>query len=192
MKKSKQVIQLMVVLEEIKPPIWRRVVVDADTLLPDLHKIIQTVMGWTNSHLHHFIINDQFYDKPDEEAMTESLDYTNIRLNEIIDREGMEFFYEYDFGDCWVHNIKVERILSRKKGQHYPICFDGERSCPPEDCGGAPGYEHLREVLDNPEHEEYSELKEWVGDYFNPEEFDIKLINKLLKKKDYGTVDLFA
>jgi hypothetical protein len=191
MKKSKQVFQLMIVLEEIRPSIWRRVVVDANTLLPDLHKIVQVVMGWTNSHLHHFVINGQFYHDPDEEAMTEYINYSRVRLNQVVDREGMKFFYEYDFGDCWVHAIEVETILPRKKGQYYPICFDGERSCPPEDCGGAPGYEHLLEVLNDPNHEEYAKLNEWVGDYFKPEEFDIALVNKLLQQKDYGAINYF-
>lgn len=191
MTKSKHVFQLMIVLNDVKPLIWRRVVVDARILLPDLHKVIQTVMGWTNSHLHHFVINGHFYHDPDEEAMTEYVDYQEIPLNQVVNQEGMEFVYEYDFGDYWEHTIVLEKILPKRKNQYYPICFDGERSCPPEDCGGSPGYEHLLEVIKDPDHEEFDELSDWLGDNFTPEEFDLKIVNELLKTKDYGVVDYF-
>jgi hypothetical protein len=189
--KHELIFQTKIVLNDVKPLIWRRFAVDADILLPDLHKVIQTVMGWTNTHLHHFVINGQFYSSPDEDALTALVDYRTISLNQVVKKEGMEFVYEYDFGDCWEHTIVLEKKLSKKKNQFYPICFDGERSCPPEDCGGSPGYKHLLEVLGNPNHEEYAELKEWVGDYFDPEEFDLKLVNKLLKTKDYGIINYY-
>ena len=103
----------------------------------------------------------------------------------------MKFIYEYDFGDGWEHTIVLEKILPKKKNQYYPICVDGERICPPEDCGGSLGYEHLLEVIKDPEHEEFDELSTWLGNNFAPEEFDIKIVNELLKTKDYGVIDYF-
>jgi hypothetical protein len=188
MEKAREIFQLKIVLNDIKPMIWRRFVVDADIKLPDLHKVIQTTMGWTNSHLHQFVINDNYYCAPDEEALSEHIDYRRVQLNQMINKKGAKFAYEYDFGDGWEHIITLERILSREKNQYYPICVDGERSCPPEDCGSSVGYEHLLEVLSNPGHEEYNELKEWVGEYFEPESFDIKAVNELLRTRDYGVV----
>ena len=189
MKRNCKVYQLKIVLDDIEPPIWRRFVVKSNIRLPDLHKVIQTVMGWTNTHLHMFVIGGRCYHGPDEEAMTKFVDYRKVRLNEVINRERAKFHYEYDFGGCWEHTITLERILPKDRKVHYPICVDGERGCPPEDCGGYPGYEHLLEVLGDPEHEEYDELKEWVGDYFRPEEFDVEIVNALLKTKDYGAVE---
>jgi hypothetical protein len=61
------IFQLKITLNDISPPIWRRIHVNSDTLLFDLHKIIQTTMGWTNSHLHQFVYNDRFYCNPEYE-----------------------------------------------------------------------------------------------------------------------------
>jgi Plasmid pRiA4b ORF-3-like protein len=36
-------------------------------------------------------------------------------------------------------------------------------ACPPEDCGGVWGYEHLREVLADPADEEHEEMLQWLG-----------------------------
>ena len=189
MKKSDKIYRLKIVLNDIKPLIWRRFIVDADIKLPDLHKVIQTVMGWTNTHLHQFMIKGDYYSAPDEDSMSEYIDYRKTLLSQVVNQEGMEFTYEYDFGDSWEHTITLEKILSKDQNKYCPVCLDGERSCPPEDCGSSIGYKHLLEVLRNPAHEEYAELSEWVGDYFESEEFDIEIVNKLLKKKSYGTLE---
>jgi hypothetical protein len=189
--KSETVFQLKISLNDIKPPIWRRFVVASDIKLYDLHKIIQTIMGWTNSHLNQFIINNDYYSIPDDESFCKVIDYRKVKLNTLIDSPKSKFSYEYDFGDGWEHTIILEKVLPRMKNTFYPICFDGKRNCPPEDCGGSGGYEDLLEIISNPKHEEYEEMIEWLGDGFNPEEFDISTINELLHKKDYGCIELF-
>jgi len=55
--------QLKITLKWSKPPIWRRVVVHADMPLDHLHGLIQIVMGWTDSHLHQFIVGRTCYPK---------------------------------------------------------------------------------------------------------------------------------
>lgn len=84
--------------------------------------------------------------------------------------------YLYDFGDGWEHSIELEQILFKVEKRKYPICIAGERSCPPEDCGGVYGYEDLLEILKNPDHEEYKQMKTWAGRQFNPEKFDPKKV----------------
>ena len=84
--------------------------------------------------------------------------------------------YEYDFGDGWEHEVVLEKILQSVVGNKYPQCIGGERACPPEDCGGVWGYANLLKIIANPTHPEYQELMEWLGDSFNPEEFDPKLV----------------
>jgi hypothetical protein len=76
-----------------------------------------------------------------------------------------------DFGDGWEHEILLEGILLREPKTKYPRCTDGERACPPEDCGGPPGYAHMLEALRNPRHPEHAHYKEWIGDAFDPESF---------------------
>jgi hypothetical protein len=189
--KSDSVLQLKITLNHIKPPIWRRVLVDSDIKLPDLHKIIQTVMGWTNSHLHQFIIGNQYYSLPSDESFYKVVDYRRIKLDSLFNTPKSNFIYEYDFGDGWEHSIVIEKILPRKKNTYYPICIDGKRSCPPEDCGGTFGYENLITIINNPEHEEYDEMMEWLGDYFDPKEFNIDEVNEFLREKNFGCVELF-
>ena len=189
--KSDNVFQLKITLNHIKPPIWRRVLVDSDIKLPDLHKIIQTVMGWTNSHLHQFIIGNQYYSLPSDESFYKVVDYRRIKLDSLFNTPKSNYIYEYDFGDGWEHSIVIEKILPRKKNTYYPICIDGKRSCPPEDCGGTFGYENLITIINNPEHEEYDEMMEWLGDYFDPKEFNIDEVNEFLREKNFGCVELF-
>ncbi|HKS71099.1 MAG TPA: plasmid pRiA4b ORF-3 family protein, partial [Ktedonobacterales bacterium] len=90
--------------------------------------------------------------------------------------------YRYDFGDDWRHAIRVEKILPPEPGAQYPRCLTGKRSGPPEDCGGIWGYAELIETLQNPEREDYEEMREWVGDDFDPEAFSVETINAALRQ----------
>ena len=185
----KQVFQIKITLKNITPLIWRRILVKADVKLPDLHKIIQTVMGWTNSHLHQFICKDKHYSNPeydDEWDDRWQVDYSNVKLSDLISEPNRQFVYEYDFGDSWAHTLKIEKIFPAEKGMKYPTCIVGERCCPPEDCGSAGGYEDLLEIIKNPDDEEYESMMEWLGGYFEPEFFDIEEVNAALKEKDFG------
>ena len=85
-----------------------------------------------------------------------------------------------DLGDWWRHDITVEKILPIEKGTHYPVCLDGNRACPPEDCGGTSGYEELLEALGDPSHDEHEAMFLWLREDFDSEKFDIKSVNKKL------------
>lgn len=93
----------------------------------------------------------------------------------------MQFLYTYDFGDDWKHSIDVENIQDKEEGRKYPICIGGELNCPPEDCGGIPGYLNLTEILKDKSHPEYEEMREWTGRY-NPQKFNMSKINRELPK----------
>ena len=181
--------ELKIKLNNISPQITREIIVDSSVVLQDFHKIIQTVMGWTNSHLHQFRVGNLFYSKPDEESLIESIDYTDIELQTVLNADNREIIYDYDFGDDWEHIITLKKIIYEKPKQ-VPICISGKRNCPPEDSGGPYGYQSLLRILKNPNHKEYKEMKQWIGKQFDSEYFDIDIINKLLKKKDYGCLCL--
>ena len=101
---TKPIYQIQVVLTNTKQKIWRRLLVNSDILLVDLHRIIQTAMGWTNSHLHLF--NDGLTDyAPKEFEVEESRNSRTIKLNSILKKEKSKILYEYDFGDSWNHDI---------------------------------------------------------------------------------------
>ena len=89
---------------------------------------------------------------------------------------GVVMNYEYDFGDGWEHEILLEGILLREPKTKYPRCIDGERACPPEDCGGPWGYENMLKILADPEHEEHEQTVTWLGGSYDPARFDLKKI----------------
>lgn len=165
---------LKITLDEILPPIWRRVVVPGDIRLSQLHRVIQGAMGWTDSHLHDFLIDKKRYSQPDPEFDSGHVfPEAKYRLSEVLGKEGATFFYEYDPGDSWGHSIEIEKIEPIPKGRLWPVCIDGARACPPEDCGGVGGYEELVAAMKNPGDERRGEFIEWLGQAYDPEGFSV-------------------
>jgi hypothetical protein len=174
---KERIYQLRIALKDLKPVIWRRIQV-RDCTLDRLHEHIQTSMGWTNSHLHQFQINDALYGDP--LLLEENFDdcsYADSRvtpLSKVLPKSGARFpfEYEYDFGDSWLHEVLFEGCLRADPGQRYPLCLEGERACPPEDVGGTSGYTEFVMAIRNANHEEHEEYLTWVGGSFDPEAFD--------------------
>ena len=185
-------------LEEVSPPIWRRIQVPGDATLGWLHAAIQLAMGWTNSHLHQFICCDRIFSDPvfemnEFEDDPPVLDEHKVRLRDVVPHPRSLFTYQYDFGDSWEHIVKVEMICDRKPPRgNTAKCLDGARACPPEDCGGAAGYGDLLETLADPEHEKYEDIRAWLGAHFNPEAFQISETNKYLRKLSWPHTTLDA
>lgn len=164
-KLFKHVYQIRIDLKDIKPPVWRRLLVPETYSFHDLHVAILNTMGWSGSHLHEFYVKNPFANgKISIDNEKEENIYKWLRRSKAS--------YIYDFGDMWEHEIKLEKILNRQDDVTYPICTKGKRACPPEDCGGVPGYLELLEIIKNPEHEEYEEMIEWLGGKFDPEHFN--------------------
>ncbi|TAJ84847.1 plasmid pRiA4b ORF-3 family protein [bacterium] len=176
-----EIYQVKITLKDIRPAIWRRVLIPGDITLAKLHRIIQETMGWYDGHLHQFIVGETHYGVPDPDDFSEVKNEKSVRLGQIVSRPKQRFLYEYDFGDGWEHEIVVEKILNPEPGVRYPLCPGGARACPPEDCGGVPGYADFLEAIRNPEHEEHEEMLEWIGGEFDPEEFDLEAVNQSLK-----------
>ncbi len=183
MKKQKVgVYQLKIILKGINPPIWRRIQVNNHITLYDLHEIIQVVMGWFDSHLHQFIVHGEYYGIPDPIMDYDVKNEEEVKLNQVVSKAKDKFIYEYDFGDSWVHEILLEKVLQPEAGVQYPVCLNGKRACPPEDCGGIWGYTELLKAIQNPAHPEHNNMLEWLGYDFDPEEFDLDEVNRKLRK----------
>jgi hypothetical protein len=179
--------QFKITLLDTLPPIWRRIQVKNCTL-DKLHEHIQTAIGWTNSHLHHFRIGEQLYGDP--LLMQENFedmgykDSTTTKISQIVPRDGrrFRFEYEYDFGDGWRHEVLFEGFLRAEPRRKYPLCLEGERACPPEDVGGTSGYREFLEAVTDPEHEDHDGLLEWAGGSFDPEAFDAAAATKEMRR----------
>jgi len=176
--------RLKITLRGSKPPIWRRVIVPADITLDRLHDVIQTAMGWYDSHLHAFDIGGVRFDYRRESAWaleSEALDETQYRLGELVNREKAKFTYEYDFGDGWEHSILLEKIIPPILEPKMFTCTAGKNACPPEDCGGLWGFYQRLAALNDPDDEYHEETMEWMGE-FDPEAFDRARVNAALAR----------
>lgn len=184
-RKARKVYELKITLAETDPPIWRRALVTDSATLGDLHWIIQLSMGWTNSHLHQFIIDGVYYSDPEfelDEYLDAVRDERRATLGKVIAGENAQFIYDYDFGDSWRHEISVEEIHPLRQDETYPRCIAGERACPPEDCGGVWGYANFLAAISDPSHPEREELLEWAGGSFDPERCDLNGVNWQLSR----------
>ena len=178
-----KVYQFHIALKKMKPAIWRRIQVPETYSFWDLHVAIQDAMGWQDYHLHSFRLydaatrqlvvlglpDDAFPDNPTRPDW-------KAKITDYFTFDNPAGEYEYDFGDSWLHVVKLEKILPVESGVGYPRCMEGERACPPEDCGGVPGYRHLVKVISKPKHKEHKEMLSWVGGRYDPAHFDLQAI----------------
>ncbi|MBN1162490.1 plasmid pRiA4b ORF-3 family protein [Patescibacteria group bacterium] len=189
MTKNPQIYQLKVILQDIKPPIWRRLLIPSDATFWELHIAIQDSFGWEDYHLHQFFVGSAWdrnaihisipNPEDDWDEGEEALDEEKIRLEEYLSPDQPKLTYVYDFGDNWEHKIVLEKILPLNPKEVYPQVITGKRACPWEDSGGTWGYQDKIEILKDRKHEDHHSLMDWVGvsdiseldiESFDPEE----------------------
>lgn len=176
--------QLKIQLLDVIPTVWRRLVVPETITLPKLHQVFQAAFGWTNSHLHEFVIGGVRYSEPDPDFDDElrHVGERGIKLHKALGIDARCFDYVYDFGDDWHHVVLVEDQHIDAKRRTSIRCIDGENACPPEDVGGAFRYEEFLTAIGDPSHEEHDTYREWSGGRFDPRLFDLDAANRALGK----------
>jgi hypothetical protein len=168
-----QICTVRIELLDTNPLIWREVEVPTSITLKVLHDIVQITMGWLDQHLWEFTINGQTYGLPmDEDWGTAPRTEANkVRLRDVLKPRQTRIDYLYDFGDSWEHRITVTKIRPGTPGVSYPHYLGGEWDCPPENCGGVPGYYNMLDALADPEHPDHAEVAEYLEDW-DPKEID--------------------
>lgn len=168
-------------LKDTDPLVWRTLEVPSNICLERFSEVVDEAMGWDSYHLHVFIKNEVRYMSPEtvEEEMlkysSNLLDSTRISLGELLTEKEPSLNYEYDFTDNWMHTITLLSQEDYKKGEIGSIfLIDGANACPPEDCGGIPGYRKLLEAVKKPRSKEARRYKDQLGYIFNPTEFDVE------------------
>lgn len=180
--------QIRISLDGIAPAIWRRVLVPASVTLRRLHNVIQKSMGWTNSHLHMFEIDGRQLGRPDPEGDLYLEDDSRWRLHEFLIAPGDTLAYEYDFADSWRHTLLLEAIHETSPDAPKLVrCTAGARACPPEDCGGTPGYQEFLAAILNRFHPEHRNLRAWIGHDFDSEAFSVEQADRRLSRGNVGS-----
>jgi len=181
---------LKVSLRDVRPYVTREFVVASDIRLDRLHAVLQVVMGWSDAHLHEFVVGGLRrglrYGPPASDAETYGrppIDERTVTLGEIAGLVGAKFFYEYDFGDDWLHDVVVKGIGEIDAAVQAPHCVKATGVCPPENCGGASGYEALLAALRDPGRPDRDDLLEGIDQDFDPDaEYDFDAVNGALAK----------
>ena len=168
---GKTIVALKVTLRDIKPPIWRRLLLPATMTLVDLHEAIQAAMGWYGAHLHVFDIAGRQYGDP--QILEDVADETGLTLNGVLRSGVVRFTYTYDLGDNWQHQVLIERTQPALDVGQYPACVAGKRHCPPEDCGGPWNYADLLAAMADPAYAGHANQRAWIPEDFDPEKFDV-------------------
>lgn len=178
--------QLKVTLLGTRPPIWRRLLVPADSTLAYLHNVLQAAFGWQNSHLHEFRVGRVRYGSPDPMEFSfggpSTISEKRTLVGEVLGWARAKAVYTYDFGDSWDHSITVEKILPPDPTQNYPLCTAGELNGPPEDCGGVPGFYNFLEAIGDPKHPDHKDMSEWFPG-FDPLDFSVDEINQRFPRR---------
>jgi len=179
MRSERVVYQLKVTLEDCEPPIWRRFAIVGDAVLVNVHYVLQVVMGWQAYHLHEFRVGDAAYGEITPDSDPEMFDEAHVALETVLTRPKDKLTYIYDFGDDWRHKVVLEKIYPYEADEPVVVCLEGARACPPEDCGGPPGFEHFVEAISDRRHPDHEMMLDWYAE-FDPEEFNLEEINTLL------------
>lgn len=178
-----EILQLKVTLLGIEPKIYRIVQVPAAITLRNLHKVLQRVLEWQSYHLYQFGKEGQcFGPKSRNFDMPGVRNDKSVPVTTLLPKIRHKLYYEYDFGDGWLHEILLQKILPAAEGVRYPVCIDGKHAGPPEDSGGPPGYCDLLAALDDPAHEGHADAMDWLGSEYDAYAFDLEEVNSRLRR----------
>ena len=183
-----RIARLTVTLLDTKPTVWRQIEVPVGSTFAQLHTFLNTAMGWEDLHLHSFSFGDRVVGEPElnDGYGPKVEDEQDLTLADALADGHRQLLYTYDFGDDWCHDVVVDAVEDAEDGVFYPRCVGGERACPPEDVGGAPGYAVFLDAMADPRHPEHAEQMLWLEEVYgagelDPEAFDAEAVSRLLR-----------
>ena len=165
------VIDLTVTLVDLPYAVTRKLTVPHAILLTDLHTVLQAAMGWDNSHMFDFSCGkgrkSHRWFKLDPDWGPDEIDHeiakaTLADVLALMDR-AKSCTYTYDMGDNWEHDLRPSRPRAAAEDEAVISLHAAIGACPPDDSGGAPGFDYMLDCLDDPTCDEYEDYLEWLG-----------------------------
>ncbi|WP_251040262.1 plasmid pRiA4b ORF-3 family protein [Arthrobacter sp. ISL-72] len=199
--RPESVLAVRVELVDSEPEIWRQLEVLGSLTLDQVHQVLQTAFGWEDAHLHRFTADDPFAPlRPVDGEVPEALQWLpgqeceepedtpeeDFSLDQLLALGSGAAFYEYDFGDSWLHRLELVSRRPANEGTPPARLIDGARRGPLEDSGGFPGYEEIMHALADPSHPDHAKHSTWVAEItgshepFDPAFLDIPRVNEAL------------
>ena len=196
------IIQAKVALQDIEPPIWRRLLLPPSLNLAELHHVLQAAFGWRDEHLHEFIIGGLVYGAPElaDEAATEddprTFEATDVHLRDfdLYHVPQPEFLYHYDFGDGFGCASSPSNSGSPKTLASNTRPASTAPAIAARGVGGTSGYVRFLEAWSDPAHEEHEAMRQWAGRAFHHRQLDLQAAAKAVKtacrkaRGDYASV----
>ena len=174
---------LRIKLDDVEPVVVRRLEVPLTIRLDRLHLVLQAAMGWTNSHLYEIRARDVGWGRPDPDFGDGPLDASQGRLIDVLEDVGVRSLkYIYDFGDCWEHSIRIERVTDAEAEVIYPRLVEAIGHCPPEDVGGPWGYRQFLDAIADPDPEDRADRLKWVGGPFDPTDTGVERLTQAVER----------
>ena len=179
-------------LRGISALVCRRLLVRAESTVADLHEVLQVAFGWEDMHLNRFEIRGREYGVYRDGGPLFTTAARKVRLCDLQLRRLERFVYEYDFGDDWIHDLRLEAMWAVDPSATYPVCVAGKCAAPPEDCGGpnvfmanrwrygANGSGETGEDLDECADDGELDDESVRGRRYHPDRFDRRQINRAL------------
>ncbi len=186
---SVSLLRVRFTLDDTEPLIWRRLELAGDLRLDVLHDVLQVAMGWDDSHLHQFLPGPGPLDRMVGPFVTayaasegdEGIAESDVRLDQVLAEVGDRLYYDYDFGDGWEHTLELEAVTEYAEGAPPARVLDGERACPPEDCGGIGGFEQVLMLAGHPERARFPERHPWLASGYDPDRFSAVDADELVR-----------
>lgn len=182
--------EIKVSIRNTHPPVWRRLQIPEGITFHELNAIIQLAFDWCGYHAYNFEVGATMHDKGMFIELPELDDGWGYYETKNSKKEKIDKYFEkykrlkytYDFGDDWIHDIVIEKIVETDIKLVKPLCVKAKMANLPEDCGGPWGYEELLDILADKKHERHKEMKEWIKNgfftwYDDREYVDIEEIN---------------